>query len=89
MSSLERFKAEQMADIFQTVKKMRMQRAGMVETVVSFDTCYINLINFYVVWDTHHRFVICYVPPSSFLCISRLFLFFSVGAIRVPPQSSA
>ena len=49
MSSLERFKAEQMADIFQTVKKMRMQRAGMVETVVSFDTCYINLINFYVV----------------------------------------
>ena len=39
VSSLERFKAEQMADIFQTIKKMRMQRAGIVQTTVSFSFC--------------------------------------------------
>ena len=38
VASLERFKAEQMADIFQTIKKMRMQRAGMVQTPVSLVT---------------------------------------------------
>ena len=42
MYSLNQFKAEQKAEIFQTVKKMRTQRAGIVETLVSFEHDKIN-----------------------------------------------
>ena len=34
-SVLERMKTEQMVDVFQTVKTLRIQRVGLVETVVS------------------------------------------------------
>ena len=34
-ASLERFKTEQMVDVFHTIKTIRIQRAGMVQTLVS------------------------------------------------------
>ena len=34
-ATLERFKTEQMVDVFHTIKTIRIQRAGMVQTLVS------------------------------------------------------
>ncbi|XP_065904635.1 receptor-type tyrosine-protein phosphatase S-like isoform X2 [Dysidea avara] len=58
MSSLERFKAEQMADIFQTVKKMRIQRAGMVETVEQYKYLHRALLEAIQRYDTYSNFTI-------------------------------
>jgi len=38
-ASLERFKTEQMVDVFHTIKTIRIQRAGMVQTLVSSPSC--------------------------------------------------
>ena len=44
-SVLERVKTEQVVDVFQTIKALRIQRPGLVKDVVCFETFMIRVTN--------------------------------------------
>lgn len=55
-ASLERFKTEQMVDVFHTIKTIRIQRAGMVQTLEQYEFIHKTLLEYMTRFELYDNF---------------------------------
>ena len=81
---LERLKAEQVIDVFSTVKTLRIQRPGLINDLVSIiQKIIIKLDDYFNIFNVFLYRVVPYIYYP--LSLSPLFL----GSIRIHSQSSS